>query len=55
MIRGFWDEGTRGAGTPDGLNTWIERTFHVSSLRSLTKSQGQRAITALKAMKARAA
>ena len=54
-IRVLWAEWTKGAGTADGLNTWIERTFHASSLRFLTKGQGQKAITALKAMKARAA
>ncbi len=54
LIRTIWREYTRRA--YDGereLNTWLMRTFKVSSLRFVTKSQAQKAIMALKAMKAR--
>lgn len=55
LIRTLWREYTRGNGDEAGLCKWLERTFKVSSLRFLTKGDGQRAITALKAMKTRAA
>ncbi len=52
LVRALWREWTSGEGSEDGLNTWILRTFKVSSLRFLTKEHGRKAITALKAMKA---
>lgn len=55
LIRTLWREYTRGKGDEASLTKWLERTFKVSSPRFLTKTDGQRAITALKAMKARAA
>lgn len=55
LIRTLWREFTRGKGDEASLSKWLERTFKVSSLRFLTKGDGQKAITALKAMKARAA
>lgn len=54
LIRSLWGEWT-GSRTDDGLNAWLMRCFKVSSLRFLTKAGGQKAITALKAMKARSA
>jgi len=55
LIRTIWREFTRGAGTEASLTKWLERSFRVTSLRFLTKSDGQKAITVLKAMKSRAA
>lgn len=55
LIRTLWREFTRGKGDEASLSKWLERSFKVSSLRFLTKGNGQKAITALKAMKARAA
>lgn len=54
LIRTLWSE-YAGTGATDGLNTWLHRCFKVSSLRFLTLGDGQRVITALKAMKARRA
>lgn len=54
LIRALWAEYTRETGE-DALNKWLLRSFKVSSLRFLTKRHAQGAITALKAMKARAA
>lgn len=54
LIRELWHEYTRG-GKEDALNKWLLRCFKVSSLRFLKKEQGQKAITALKAMKSRVA
>lgn len=48
-IRVLWAEWTKGDGTPEGLTTWIDRMFPVSSLRFPTRAQGR------KAMEARAA
>lgn len=54
LIRMLWREYTRGAYTgEEELNKWLLPTFKVSSLRFLTKSAAQGAITALKAMKGR--
>ncbi|WP_370226247.1 regulatory protein GemA [Pararhodobacter marinus] len=55
LIRTLWREFTRGKGDEASLSKWLERTFKVSSLRFPTKGNGQKAITALRAMKARAA
>ena len=54
LIRALWREWAED-GDGSGLNTWMQRTFKVSSLRFLTKADAARAITALKAMKARRA
>jgi len=54
LIRELWFEYT-GGGQDDTLNKWLLRTFKVSSLRFLKMDQARKAITALKAMKARAA
>lgn len=56
LIRELWREYTRGAyGSEDELNKWLLRSFKVSSLRFLTMEAARKAITAHKAMKARAA
>ncbi len=56
LIRALWDEYTRGACQgEDALNAWLERWWKVSSLRFLTSEAAPKVITALKAMKARAA
>ncbi|MGS4946972.1 regulatory protein GemA [Meridianimarinicoccus sp. RP-17] len=54
LIRELWFEYT-GGGQDDTLNKWLLRTFKVSSLRFLKMEQARKAITALKAMKTRAA
>ena len=54
LIRALWSEYTSDGGE-DALNKWMLRTFKVSSLRFLKKGAAQKAITALKAMKNRAA
>lgn len=53
LIRTIWTEHTGHSGE-ETLNKWLARTFKVSSLRFVTKPMAQKAITALKAMKARA-
>lgn len=55
LIRSLWHEYTRGKAGEDELNKWLLRCWKVSSLRFLTKGDAQKAITALKAMKTRAA
>jgi phage gp16-like protein len=52
LVRTLWAEYTRGG---DGLNGWLKSYFKVDSLRFLTAAQAPKVITALKAMKARAA
>lgn len=53
LIRALWLEYTsRQAGEAE-LCKWLERCFKVSSLRFLTATAAPKAITALKAMKAR--
>jgi len=54
LIRVIWMEHTDHR-DEDALNKWLLRTFKVSSLRFLKKDEAQKAITALKAMKSRAA
>lgn len=54
LIRELWHEYTGGA-KEDALNKWLLRCFKVSSLRFLKMEQARKAITALKAMKSRAA
>lgn len=54
LIRALWAEYTRGVYDSEAqLNKWLERTFKVSSLRFLSAVDARKAITALKAMKAR--
>jgi len=56
LIRQFWREVTHNAyDGEDELNKWLLRSWKVSSLRFLTKVAAQGAITALLAMKKRAA
>ena len=54
LIRALWAEWS-GVGVEDGLNTWLKRSFKVESLRFLKSADAGRVITALKAMKTRAA
>ncbi|QEW19258.1 Mu-like prophage protein gp16 [Marinibacterium anthonyi] len=55
LIRVLWHEYTRGEAGEDELNKWLERCWKVSSLRFLRARNAPKVITALKAMKARAA
>jgi hypothetical protein len=55
LIRALWAEYTGGAAGEDALCKWLERSFKVSSLRFLRADCAPKVITALKAMKARAA
>lgn len=55
LIRDLWHEYTRGKAGEGELNTWLERCWKVSSLRFLHKASAPKVITALKAMKSRAA
>ncbi|MDK3075960.1 regulatory protein GemA [Sedimentitalea sp. JM2-8] len=55
LIRALWQEYTRGKAGEDALGKWLEHYWQVSSLRFLRKETAPRIITALKAMKARAA
>ncbi|MCB1407506.1 MAG: regulatory protein GemA [Rhodobacteraceae bacterium] len=55
LIRPLWDEYTRHTGTKASLSKWLERSFKVTSLRFMSVKDGQKAITALKSMKSRAA
>ena len=54
LIRALWVEWS-GSAVDDGLNTWLKRTFKIDSLRFLKAGDAGRVITALKAMKRRAA
>lgn len=55
FIRSLWVEYTRGKSDEDGLNKWLESKWKISSLRFLRKDTAPKIITALKAMKSRAA
>ncbi|MFV0409575.1 MAG: regulatory protein GemA [Paracoccus sp. (in: a-proteobacteria)] len=56
LIRALWREYTqRRYEGENQLNKWLERCFKVSSLRFLSAEAARKAITALKAMKTRAA
>lgn len=55
FIRTLWQEYTRGNAGEDELNKWLERTWKLSSGRSLRVQTAPKVITALKEMKARAA
>lgn len=52
-IRKLWAEYTDGQGTEASLGKWLERSFHVSSLRFLPADTAPKAITALRKMTAR--
>lgn len=54
LIRVIWMEHTDHR-DEDAINKWLLRSFKVSSLRFLQKRAARKAITALKAMNARAA
>lgn len=54
LIRTLWSEYTR-LDDEEALNKWLLRSFKVASLRFLDQRGARGAITALKAMKARAA
>jgi hypothetical protein len=54
LIRALWREYTHGSYDGEAeLNRWLERCFKISSLQFLTAAAAPKAITALKAMKAR--
>ena len=55
LIRALWAEYTRGRAGEEELAKWLLRSFRLSSLRFLTAEAAPKVITALKAMKARAA
>lgn len=55
LIRALWREHTRGQAGEEQLNKWLLRCWKISSLRFLRKDTAPKVITALKAMKARAA
>ena len=55
LVRVLWCEYTGGNAGEDELNKWLLGTWKISSLRFLRKDAAQKVITALKAMKARAA
>lgn len=56
LIRNLWNEVTHHHyQTEDELNSWLTRSFGVSSLRFVTKPVAQKIITALKHMRKRAA
>ena len=55
FIRTLWREYTHGQAGEEELNKWLERCWKVSSLRFMSADTAPKAITALKAMKARAA
>ena len=53
LIRSLWADFTDGQGTDLTLGTWLERKWHVSSLRFLDSVAAHKAIGALKRMVAR--
>lgn len=55
LIRALWAEYTRGRAGEDELTKWLLHSFRLSSLRFLTATAAPKVITALKAMKTRAA
>jgi len=55
LIRALWSEYTCGKAGENEMNKWLERCWKISSLRFQTKAAAPKVITALKAMKARAA
>jgi hypothetical protein len=55
LVRTLWREWTCGEGTAEQLNAWLNRTFKITHIRFLTAKDAQKAIGALRKMKARAA
>lgn len=55
MIRALWAEYTGGKAGEDELNKWLLSKWKLSSLRFLTVEKARKMITALKAMRSRAA
>ncbi|MGP9791301.1 regulatory protein GemA [Roseinatronobacter sp. NSM] len=55
LIRALWTEYSQGRAGESELNKWLERCFKLTSLRFLGKATAPKVITALKAMKTRAA
>lgn len=55
LIRALWFEYSQGRAGEGELNKWLERCFKLTSLRFLDKATAPKVITALKAMKTRAA
>lgn len=55
LIRTLWQEYTHRKGDEASLTKWLERTFKITSPRFLTMNDARKAISALKAMKSRAA
>lgn len=55
LIRTLWREYTDRKGDDASLCKWLERSFKITSLRFLTLTEARKVITALKAMKSRAA
>jgi|ERR1700722_17988933 len=55
MIRGLWREFSGSQASDATLGRWLERTFHVSSIRFLSYDDAHKAIGALKTMKTRKA
>ena len=53
LIRQLWAECTDGQGTDATLGKWLERQFHVSSVRFVTLDLAPRVIGAMNAMKAK--
>jgi phage gp16-like protein len=49
-IRRLWGQYTGGTGGDASLGRWLERTFHVASVRFLPAELAPKAITALRAM-----
>jgi len=55
LIRTLWREYTRFRAGEEELNKWLRGTWRIDSLRFLSRATAPKVITALKAMKARAA
>lgn len=55
LIRNLWHEYTRGKAGEGELNAWLDHYWKIASLRFLTREAAPKVITALKAMKSRAA
>ncbi|MAS94371.1 MAG: GemA protein [Verrucomicrobiales bacterium] len=55
LIRTLWHEYTGGQAGEEELTKWLERCWKISSMRFLKAETAPKVITALKAMKARAA
>lgn len=55
LIRTLWQEYTGGQAGEEELTKWLERCWKISSMRFLKAETAPKVITALKAMKSRAA